>query len=180
MCLIVISSIVVDSSHQNHCDKCFHPPAGLHGLMTKFYIGQGVILPCEIAREESIWFTGFRLHGSSFGWSWTCNWIISGRSRHSGRFDLHVLLERSDCLCSHRCRDVLLGTRSIQPWTIADVGECRPFDHSWLNVGSIRWCLWSLSFDNEFNHCLDLVTIPSCVQTIVFGDCFDQPLQRVS
>ena len=68
MWLIVISSIVVDSSDQNHCDKCFQRPAGLCGLFRTFYNGQGVILPCEIARGETVWFAGFRRHGSSVRW----------------------------------------------------------------------------------------------------------------
>ena len=49
-----------------------------------------------------------------------------------------------------------------------------------LIVGSLLCCLRSLSFDNEFNQCLDRVIIPSCVRTIVFGDRFNQPLQHVS
>ena len=44
-----------------------------------------------------------------------------------------------------------------------------------LSVGSLPCCLRSLLFDIEFSECLDRVTIPSCVQTIVFGD----PLHRV-
>ena len=45
-----------------------------------------------------------------------------------------------------------------------------------LNDGSLPGCLRSLSFDNYYDYCPNLVSIPSCVQTIVFGDSFNQPL----
>ena len=61
------------------------------------------------------------------------------------RSDFQLLLERSDCLGSQHCRNVLLERRSIQPRTIADVGECQRLDHFLGEWGHVTVECWLTS-----------------------------------
>ena len=113
-------------------------PAGLQGLMRVLQWASSYSAMCDcvwrnhlVHQVSSSWLLSLGIVNWNLAYIWQIKvfwWIRLS----------FVFGKKWMSLFSTR-QDKLLDTKRSQQWTIADVGECRPFDHSWECGALCEW-----------------------------------------